>query len=172
MSSDLTRMFNAIMTKHFPKGHDFHKLINKNNTKISYCTTPNMAMIIAGHNKKLIKEYTDKKNNVNVVARKCNCRRGNICPLQGKCLTRDVLYKATVTADQEPTMEYFGITATEFKTRFANHTSSFRNAQYSQATTLSSYFWKMKEQGKNPSVSFKIHKVVNSFTPESYQQAL
>ena len=172
MSSDLTKMFNALMEKHFPKSHDFHKLINKNNTKISYCTTPNIAMIIAGHNKKPIKEHNDKMNNQNVVVRTCNNHRGRPCPVQGKCLTQDVLYKATVTADEEPSMEYFGITATDFMTRYRNHTSSFRNEAYSQSTTLSSYFWKMKEQGKNPSVSFMIARVVPSFTPESGRCAL
>ena len=55
MSSDLTKMFNHIMLKNFPKSHELHKLINKNNNKISYSCTPNMSMIIAGHNKKLLK---------------------------------------------------------------------------------------------------------------------
>ena len=129
-------------------------------------------MIIAGHNKKLIKEYIDNKNKANKVVRTCNCNRGLPCPVDGKCLTRDVLYKATVAADQEPNMEYFGLTATEFKTRYNNHTSSFRNEQYSQATTLSSYVWKMKTQGKNPLVTWQIVKVVPSFTPETGRCAL
>ena len=166
MSSDLTRMFNAILIKHFPKSHDFHKLLNKNNTKIAYSCTPNMAMIIAGHNKKLIKEFNDQINMRNEVEI-CNHRRGTVCPVENKCNMIDVLYKATCTADQEPDMDYFGITANKFIERYRNHTSSFRNEAYSQATTLSSYVWKMKRQGKNPSVTFKIHRTVSSFSPEA-----
>ena len=69
-------------------------------------------------------------------------------------------------------MEYFGLTATTFKVRYNNHTASFRNENTSQATTLSSYFWKKKLENKNPSVSFKIAKVIPSYTPESGRCAL
>ena len=120
MSSDLTKMFNGIMIKNFPNSHILHKIINKNNTKISYSTTANMAQIIAGHNKKLIKEFTDKQNQANKSTKEletCNCRRGSPCPLDGKCLTKDVLYKATCSAEGEADKEYIGISATEFKDR-------------------------------------------------------
>ena len=168
-------MFNGIMLNRFPKSHVLHKLINKNNTKISYSTTPNMAQIIAGHNKKLIKNFVDKKdkiNNPNKIIRTCNCRRGNICPLGGKCLTENVLYKATCSADREPDMEYIGLTAPEFKFRYNNYTTSFKNEHSGQSTTLKTYYWKMKKERKNPKVSFEILRVVPSFTPEVGRCAL
>ena len=128
MSSVLTKMFNWILFNRFPKSHRLHKLLNKNNTKISYSTTPNIAQIIAGHNKKIIQEFLDKKEqakNPNKVIKTCSCNPGKKCPLDGKCLTENVLYKATCTADQEPKKEYLGIAATDFKKRFNNYTASF-----------------------------------------------
>ena len=101
-----------------------------------------------------------------------NCRRGSPCPLDGRCKTKDVLYKATCSANGVPDKEYIGIAATEFKDRYNNYTASFRNEDYGQSTTLSSYFWKMKHQQKNPSVTFQILRVVPSFTPERGRCAL
>ena len=170
MSSNLTNMFNAIMLKHFPKSHNLHKLINKNNTKIAYSCTPNMAMIISGHNKKLIRDHIESKNKT--VQRTCNCRRGNPCPLDGKCLTKDLVYKATCTAESEPSMEYIGLTATTFKERYNNYTTSFRNENSGQSTTLKSYYWRMKHLNKNPSVTFQILRLSKSFTPETGRCAL
>ena len=92
--------------------------------------------------------------------------------MDGKCLLRDLVYKATVTADQVPAMEYIGLCATEFRARYNNHTAAFRNENSGQKTTLSTYFWKMKNEGRNPSVTFKILKFAPSFTPEAGRCAL
>ena len=114
----------------------------------------------------------DQANNPNKVIKTCSCSRGKTCPLDGKCLTKNVLYKASCTAIGEPKMEYLGIAATTFKERFNNYTASFRNEEYGQSTTLKTYFWKLKNQGKMPKVSFQIIRVVPSFTPESGRCAL
>ena len=36
----------------------------------------------------------------------CNCRNKNLCPLDGKCLTNNVIYKATVTTSSITTSNY------------------------------------------------------------------
>ena len=79
---------------------------------------------------------------------------------------RRILYKATITAPGVPTKYYIGIAATTFKARYSNHKSSLSNRNYSQSTTLSTYFWKLRDIGKNPSVSFSSIRVVPSYTPE------
>ena len=53
----------------------------------------NIKAVISGHNKKVLQEQ--KEDN----GRKCNCRNGDDCPLNGQCLTPEVLYEATVTSD-------------------------------------------------------------------------
>ena len=154
------------MISNFPKSHELHKIINKNNNKISYSCSPNIGTIIAGHNKKLMDDFYKQQNPANRMASTCNCRRGQTCPFDGNCLQKDTLYKATITAQGVPTKYYIGIAATTFKARYSNHKSSLSNRNYSQSTTLSTYFWKLKDRGNNPSVSFSSIRVVPSYTPE------
>ena len=60
--------------------------------------------------------------------KECNCREPNICPLSGKCLTSEVVYQATVkTNDNKQPETYVGISSNNFKSRYNNHLSSFRN---------------------------------------------
>ena len=46
--------FRKLISKHFPKTHRFHSIFNKNNLKICYSCTENMASIINKHNKKIL----------------------------------------------------------------------------------------------------------------------
>ena len=55
----------------------------------------------------------------------CNCRAESKCPLDGKCLTTSIVYKAEITpTDTQETKEYIGITAGPFKERYNNHKKS------------------------------------------------
>ena len=57
-----------------------------------------------------------------------------------------MVYKATV--EQKPSKKqdtYMEITENEFKTRYNQHTSSFRLNHKKSATTLSEFIWKLKE---------------------------
>ena len=129
-------------------------------------------MIIAGHNRKLLNKYYEETNRQAIVARTCNCRAPVNCPLDGNCLQNDVLYKGRCQADGVPVKNYIGLTATTFKVRFANHKTSFNTRKYSQETTLSSYFWKMKDEGRNPAIKFSVIRTVKSYTPEMGKCAL
>ena len=51
---------------------------------------------------------------------------------------------------------YIGLTDNTFKTRYNGHTSSFRNEQYRNATTLSNYIWTLKDKNINYSLKWKI----------------
>ena len=77
----------------------------------------------------------------------CNCRQKNSCPLDGKCLTKCVVYKATVTETTSNNQEtYIGLTENEFKTRFNLHKSSFKLEHKRTSTTLSEHVWKLKNK--------------------------
>ena len=118
------------------------------------------------YNKKLLKEFYEENKEDKAPERTCCCTRGKPCPLQGKCLTQDIIYRAKISATDTEDKFYIGLTAPPFKKRFSNHKSSFKNLDYSQSTTLSSYVWQLKNEGKNPSVSFSILQKSKSFTPE------
>ena len=78
------------------------------------------------HNKAILSKEKIKKKQIKL----CYCRNRTLCPLQGNCLQKGVVYQATVT--QTNTMRediYIGITENEFKTRDNQHTSSFRLSQ-------------------------------------------
>ena len=78
------------------------------------------------------------------------------CPLKGKCTTTSVIYKAKVTAQNEPVKHYIGLTERSFKERFSGHKSSFTHRAKSNASELSKHMWKLKDAGKNGQVEWEI----------------
>ena len=50
------------------------------------------------------------------------------CPLNGQCLTKSVIYQATVTTEDDGSKEtYIGLTKNVFKERFNGHKMTFRH---------------------------------------------
>ena len=43
----------------------------------------------------------EKTENTHTKESLCNCRNKNLCPLKNKCLTKNVICKATVTTKEE-----------------------------------------------------------------------
>ena len=72
---------------------------------------PNAKLIINKHNKTVLDPP------INNIGRTCNCINKEKCPLQEKCLTNNIMYKATLTSNQDNYQHkiYHGITETEFK---------------------------------------------------------
>ena len=85
----------------------------------------------------------------------------NKCPLDNKCLTPRIVYRADVTNDQTQEQKfYYGISDTPFKERYENHKKSFRHKEYSTETDLAKYCWELKNKGAVPTVKFSIAKCV------------
>ena len=142
VTTNVGRIFLALISKHFPAHSKYSKIFNRNTVKISYSCTPNIKSIITSHNKNLLTQGD------NDTIRPCNCKNYT-CPLNGDCRRTAVIYKATVnTSDKNKSKEYVGMTEQEFKTRFYNHESSFRNVTHRNNTTLSQYVWKLKEESE------------------------
>ena len=99
-----------------------------------------MSAIISSHNKSILAKSTDVTEPL-----PCNCR--NTCPMgrTGECRLSNIVYKATVEADDSSKKEYIGISGTEFKLRYANHKQSFDNERKRDATSLSQHIWNLKE---------------------------
>ena len=79
--TNVAKKFLQLLDKHFPLGSKFHKIFNRNNTKVSYSCMPNMASIIRSHNQKVLNPQQKREE------RKCNCKVKETCPLEGNCLT-------------------------------------------------------------------------------------
>ena len=97
--------------------------------------------IINNHNKKLLHSHTNYKD------LSCNCRNLSVCPLNGKCQVKSIIYKASISAPNSPTQHYFGCCETEFKTYFYNHRQSFHHRDKANATELSKTVCKYKDKG-------------------------
>ena len=134
MRTPIEKKFLQIIDKCFPKLHKLHNIFNRNTVKVSYSTTQNFGQIICRHNKQIV-------SSSNNIERQCNCEFRVECPLEGKCLTKDIIYQATVKRlDSNVVENYVGLTSTTFKQRYNKHNSDFRNNKTQDATTLSTLF--------------------------------
>ena len=89
------------------------------------------------------------------IVKLCNCRDRSKCPLDGKCLTKEVVYQATVVSEQEMAT-YVGITGDEFKIRYRNHLSSFKNVSKRNSTELSKFIWTLKDRKADYTLTWNI----------------
>ena len=147
VSTDLGRKFLNLIDAHFPKTNPLAKIINRHTVKLSYSCMPNMRTIILKHNNKLINENTspDKAG--------CNCRK-QPCPLNGNCLAECLVYEAKLD-HRGRTVKYYGCTGGSFKTRYRNHTASFRNQAKSTDTALATFIWQ-NNLNPNPKIEWRI----------------
>lgn len=167
VSTNIGHQFLKLLDTQFPKGHLLHKLFNRANTKVSYSCMGNIKQVIDGHNKSILSKNTSD-NISNNMPRECNCRAPNNCPLSGHCLSKSAIYQATVsTADDQPDKHYVGLTQNTFKTRYANHTASFRHINKRCDTELSKHVWKLKEKNINFNIKWRILKHASAYSNET-----
>ena len=140
VKTNISIVFLKLVRKHFPRSHKFNKIFNLNTIKISYSSMPNVMNLIKQHNSKILSKDQDK------IQRSCNCRIKESYPLYGKCLQQCMVYKAKVTTNTTY-KEYYGTSEWEFKSRYNNHTQSFRCLCHINDTELSKYFWTLKANG-------------------------
>ena len=94
-------------------------------------------------------------NNTAETEESCNCRNKNNCPLDGKCLTPNIIYEAQITSNQLNYKQkvYIGTAETDFKHRFNKHTKSFNFENYKNDTELSKEYWTIKRKHFTPKVT-------------------
>ena len=78
-----------------------------------------MGKLVKKHNNNLFRKKDTNK-------RTCNCCANNICPLDGKCLSSNIVYSAEdLIGNNQQGDKYFDICETEFKIRLDKYKSSF-----------------------------------------------
>ena len=154
-------IFLHLLDKHFGRNHKYHKIFNRNNVKISYSCMDNIKNIISSRNKRRTNFY----NKIN--AKTCNSRNKSNCLLDNKCkkllkLTDKIVYKAEVETNdginELSTKVNFGISETEFKSIYNNHTMPFRNWTHENDSKLSKFIWSLKDQNKKFGIKWSILK--------------
>ena len=145
VTTDVGKEFFKLLDTHFPKDSPLSKIFNRNTVKLSYSCTENISSIINSHNKKILGASSKDTEE----QRMCSCPRKTRpnCPLKGQCLSRNIIYKATVSAGDELTKDYIGLTSTTFKERLGNHIQSFKVRSKANSTELSKYIWCLKDKG-------------------------
>ena len=158
VKTNIGKTFFKLLQKHFPPTHPMYTIFNKNKTKISYSCFPNIGSIISSHNEHIL--------NSNSTEYECDCNNRNECPLENKCLTPRIVYRADVTNNKtdEHKYYYYGISDTPFKDHYENHKTSFRHRSHLTAPDLSKYYWKLVDNGTVPTTKFSIAKRVKGNT--------
>ena len=113
----------GLIDKNFPKSNPLNEILNRKTGKMSYSCTENVDQILNRHNKCLLMKETKAPRQQS----KCNCKIPQNCPVENKCLTESVIYKATVKQPTGGQCEYIGLTDNAFKTRYNLHNHTFRN---------------------------------------------
>ena len=159
----IDKTFLRLIDKHFPSHHKLHKLFNRSNVIISYSCMPNVKSIINKHNKTVLDPPTNNSE------RTCNCINREKCPLQQKCLTNNIMYKATLTSNQDNYQHKicYDITKTKFKQRYANHIKSFRHEKHQSDTELSNELWSIKNNNYSPNVVWEILRKHQTYNPNT-----
>ena len=161
VATNVGAKFLKIIDKCFPPSNPLAKIINRNTVKISYRCMPNMGQVINKHISKI-----SKQNEAPPPIRNCNCQRGPLtCPVDGACLTRGVVYQATVTREDDQSQEtYTGLTSRSFKERWDEHKADMRHINR-EGTGLSEYVWKLKTQNTPFNINWKILTRRQAFNP-------
>ena len=156
VSTNIGQRFLSLINRCFHKDHSLRKIFNKNKVKISYSCMPNIKQTIDNQNKQKLRLFNNSTTE-NEESKPCNCRKKNECPLDGNCLQAAVIYQAKVTRTDNNTHEtYVGLTENDFKTRYRNHTASFRNIASRNSTELSKYVWSLKDNNINHVITWQI----------------
>ena len=101
--------------------------------------------------------------------RTCNCLNKANCPLEQKCFTTNIVYKAKVTSSSQNYQEKvdFGSCETTFKKRFWNHKKSCNLNEYKTETELSNEIWRIKNSDHHPKVKWEIVKKCVPSNPQT-----
>ena len=156
VKTPIGKTFLQLLRKHFPHEHRYARIINKNTVKLSYSCMPNVQNIMKQRNEQLLKE----ENNTGDV-RRCNCDSIDNCPLNGECLTPNLVYTSNVSYTEDNVAKlavYHGSTSSPFKTRWNEHNSSFRLEYKRKNTTLSKLIWNLKERNIPYSIRWTIER--------------
>ena len=153
VKTNIAKTFLQILDKNFPPHHRLHKIINRNTVKISYSCMPNVASQIASHNRNIIGEY--KKSDL-PIPKKCDCKRADNCPLNGKCKQSAVIYKAEITPEIDDKRSYIGLSEGPIKERLSDHQTSCKYVKYRNKTKLSSFVWEKKDKKQNCNIKWSV----------------
>ena len=161
VATNIGHTFLKLLDESLPKTHPLHKVFNRNTVKLSYSCMPSMEKLITAKNQSIFKKESRSSP---TTANACNCRQQSACLVRGKCLNEGIVYQAIVTReDNNDESSYVGLTERKFKTKYANHNTSFRYEKYRNSTELSKHVWSLKDVDVKFSIKLKIVLICNYY---------
>ena len=152
-TTNIPKVFMSIIAQCFPPGHVLRSSFNTNTVKVSYKTMTNMAQVLAKHNAKVIA----KTRPAPPVFEGCNCQDKPACPMPGKCQTPGVVYKATITANNNTTETYTGLTGGPFRKRHYGHVNDMKQENEEETgTTLSRHIHSLRRAGTDFTIAWDL----------------
>ena len=155
MKTNIGKEFLQLLRTHFHRNHKFHKIFNKNNVKLSYSCTRNIASILSSHNKGITRVPPTE------VTRECNCVNREQCPMGNKCLSENIVYEGVIT--ERPVGEekdYRGLSSGIWKKRYAVHKQGINHRKHSKACELTKHVWEIKDRSNTFDIRWKILETV------------
>ena len=128
---------------------------------LAYSTMPNMDAIVKAHNKGVLRKEEEKGGEEGEL---CNCRKKEKCPVNKKCMTEGVVYKAKVEYEGKEAT-YIGMTGDTFKKRWNRHKTDFRYDKYRHETELSKFIWKLKDRNIRHDITWDITDRAHTYKP-------
>ena len=167
LKTNTAKTFLQLLSENFPKDHEMHKIFNKNTVKISYTCMNNISSILSTHNKDIL--------NPKQTSFGCSRRNKDHCPLDGECLTPNIIYPGDITTDNDHKF-YYGTSEATFKKRHSNHTRDFKHVKYQHATEPAKHIkdmWQLKNNNFYYSIKWWIaSKVYGNANPLSCKLCL
>ena len=111
----------------------------------------NTKQTINNHNKCILTASIQAHDTATTINNKtCNCRQKDACPHDGNCPQPSVIYQATIKGNNmrkgnNMAETYIALTENDFKTRYRNHTASFRK-----------HIWTLKDNNIEHFISWRI----------------
>ena len=152
IKTPIGKLFLKLVKKHFTESNPLSKILNFRCLKLSYCCMNNIKSEITANNRRLTSSNSDHQPE-----KLCNCRSRTVpCPLDKKCLTSNIVYRADIKTNDNDHKIYIGTSGNSFKERYAGHKTTFKHKQKKNSTELSKYFWKLTDEGKSPQIEWSI----------------
>ena len=161
VKTNIARSFLHLVDTHFPAGYKVHKIFNRNTVKVSYSCMNNVRSIMTNHNTRIIRKSQTQVTSAGT----CNCRNKKACPLQNKCMNKDIVYKATIsTSNANDTKHYIGMTSSTFKERYRNHIKFLHTKNIQTKRSFRNTFGGLKQNKTDFTIKWSITKKSISYT--------
>ena len=103
----------------------------------------------------------------------CNCTDNTNCPLQSKCFTPSIVYRADVFSNVDNGKRvYLGLSETPFNQRYSKHLRDCKHERYSDANELSNHVCELKRNNEVSIITRKTTRKIYGNPKQNFMQIM